>query len=148
MNQEILTYLVHRPPMVLIDELIEQHTDYVIARLTIRPEMMFCEEQGLPTWASIEVMAQTVSLYAGVQGQIKGEPPKLGFLLGTRKLHLPFSHFPIGCELYIKAEKQYIEDGLGVFDCEIYFPHSQNLHDVKISAKLSVYEPAKGEYPI
>ncbi len=45
---------------------------------------MFCEPEGLPTWSSIELMAQTISAYAGYKGQTQGLPPKIGFLLGKR----------------------------------------------------------------
>lgn len=136
--QSVLSYIMHRPPMVLLDDLVDYADDEVWASLTIRSDLMFCEQQGLPTWAGIEIMAQTVSLYAGVQGYLQGQPPKIGYLLGTRKLQLPISHFALGSQLKIHAKKQYIHENLGVFDCAIYL---QNQSDIEIKATLSVYEP-------
>ena len=98
---------------------------------------MFYEADGLPTWASIELMAQTVSLYAGVQGDKHGTPPRLGFLLGTRKLELPFSHFAPDSVLTITATRHYVHENLGVFHCAIYLGDDPPT----ISATLSVYEP-------
>ncbi len=139
MQQTVVQYLPHQPPMVLIDELLEAGEDYAIAKVTIRPELMFVEEQGLPTWATIELMAQTVSLYAGVQGAANGIQPRIGFLLGTRKMILPCAFFPVGSELIVKATQNYLHDQLGVFICELhYLQHC-------IQATLSVYVPDQTE---
>lgn len=132
---DAIDFIPHRKPMVFIDEIIEIGENFAIAQLTIRPELMFCEAQGLPTWSSVELMAQTISAYAGAQGQKMGHPPKIGFLLGTRKLHVPVAFFNIGETLSIRAERQYLHEGLGQFACEIQYQHHT------ISAMLSVYEP-------
>lgn len=130
-----IDFIPHGKPMVFVDDLIEEGDHFAIAQLTIRPELMFCEAEGLPTWSSIELMAQTVSLYAGIQSQKVGKAPKIGFLLGTRKLHLPVPFFAMGDVVTIRAERQYLHEGLGQFACEIqYQGHT-------INAMLSVYEP-------
>lgn len=128
-------FIPHQFPMVFIDEVIEINDEYAIAQLTVRPELMFCNEQGLPTWAAIELMAQTISMYAGIQGQRQGLEPKIGFLLGTRKMLLPIAYFALNSQIQIKVKKNYMHDNLGVFDCELYY--DQHI----ISATLSVYEP-------
>lgn len=127
--------LPHAAPMIFIDELIEVGQDYAIAQLHIRPELMFMEAAGLPSWVSIEIMAQCISLFAGYHGQQQGQAPKIGFLLGTRKLHLPISHFPLSSKLQIHVNKNYMHDNLGVFICQVHY-----LTHV-IEATLSVYEP-------
>ncbi|RKG39498.1 ApeP family dehydratase [Acinetobacter rongchengensis] len=134
-NLSAVDFIPHEKPMVFIDHVVEIGDNFAIAELLIRPDLMFCEEQGLPTWSSIELMAQTVSLYAGSQGGKLGQPPKIGFLLGTRKLHLPVPYFNMGETVTIRAEKQYLHEGLGQFACEIYYQNHT------ISAVLSVYEP-------
>lgn len=137
----VLDYILHRPPMVLIDDILDWNQEGVAATLTIRPDLMFCEEEGLPTWVAIEIMAQTISLHAGLVGHHLGHLPKLGFLLGTRKINLPFSHFKIGQVLTVYAKCQYIHDKLGVFDCQIVIDGA-----VSMNATLSVYEPSEGEF--
>lgn len=134
-NLNAADFIPHEKPMVFIDHVVEIGDNFAIAELFIRPDLMFCEEQGLPTWSSIELMAQTVSLYAGSQGGKLGQQPKIGFLLGTRKLHLPIPFFKMGETVTIRAEKQYLHEGLGQFACEIYYQNHT------ISAMLSVYEP-------
>ncbi|ENW95298.1 hypothetical protein [Acinetobacter sp. NIPH 298] len=135
MKLDAIHYIPHEQPMVFIDHLIEANEGYAIAELTITPELMFCEAQGLPTWTSIEIMAQTVSAYSGWMGQQLQQSPKVGFLLGTRKLQLPIPYFELGQTLKIRVEQQYLHEGLGQFSCEIYYAEHV------ISAMLSVYEP-------
>lgn len=130
-----IDFIPHQQPMVFIDDVVEIGENFATAQLTIRPELMFCEASGLPTWSSIELMAQTISLYAGSQGQKLGRAPKIGFLLGTRKLHLPIPFFEMGEVVTIRAERQYLHEGLGQFACEIHY------QDHTINAMLSVYEP-------
>lgn len=135
MKLDAIQYIPHEQPMVFIDHLVEANEGYAIAELTIRPELMFCEAAGLPTWASIEIMAQTISAYSGWMGQQSQQAPKVGFLLGTRKLQLPFAYFALGQRLTIRVEQQYLHEGLGQFSCEIH------CNEQVISAMLSVYEP-------
>ncbi|HRA91007.1 MAG TPA: 3-hydroxylacyl-ACP dehydratase [Acinetobacter sp.] len=135
MKLDAIQYIPHEQPMVFIDHIVEANEGYAIAELTITEDLMFCEKEGLPTWASIEIMAQTVSAYSGWLGQQKQQSPRVGFLLGTRKLLLPFAYFTLGQTLRIRVEQQYLHEGLGQFACEIHY-----VDDV-ISALLSVYEP-------
>ncbi|WP_445114978.1 ApeP family dehydratase [Acinetobacter sp. WZC-1] len=135
-EQAAVDFIPHHPPMVFIDHVVEIREHFAVADLQITPKLMFCEAQGLPSWTSIELMAQTISLYAGFKGKQSGQIPKIGFLLGTRKLNLPIAFFALGTTLRIRAEQQYLHDGLGQFSCEIQYGEHV------ISAMLSVYEPA------
>lgn len=130
-----IDFIPHEKPMVFVDHILEIGDDFAIAELLITPELMFSDDSGLPTWVSIELMAQTVSLYAGSQGQKNAQTPKIGYLLGTRKLNLPCEYFALGQTVRIKATQQYLHEGLGQFFCEIEY------QDHTISAILSVYEP-------
>ncbi|KXO86122.1 3-hydroxylacyl-ACP dehydratase [Acinetobacter venetianus] len=135
MKLDAIQYIPHEQPMVFIDHVAEANEGYAVAELTITPELMFCESDGLPTWVTIEIMAQTISAYSGWRGQQLQQAPKVGFLLGTRKLQLPFAYFKIGQLLKIRVEQQYLHEGLGQFSCEIH------CDEHVINAMLSVYEP-------
>ncbi|MCR4529769.1 ApeP family dehydratase [Acinetobacter venetianus] len=135
MKLDAIQYIPHEQPMVFIDHIVEANEGYAVAELTITPELMFCESDGLPTWVTIEIMAQTISAYSGWRGQQLQQAPKVGFLLGTRKLQLPFAYFKIGQLLEIRVEQQYLHEGLGQFSCEIH------CDEHVINAMLSVYEP-------
>ncbi len=139
---DAVQFIPHQQPMVFVDHLIEASDEFALAELNIRPELMFCEAEGLPSWTSIELMAQTVSAYAGYKGQSTGQPPRIGFLLGTRKMQLPVPYFELGSVVRIRVEQSYLHQGLGQFNCEIqYKEHS-------FTAMLSVYEPADNDVMI
>lgn len=136
MSESVLEYLPHQPPMVLIDELIEAGENYAVSRLTVKPTTPFVAQQGLPAWAGIELMAQTVSLFAGVRGKRQGCPPKIGFLLGTRRYQSSCAFFPMHSELVISVKELYFgETKLGVFECIIQSEAGC------VTANLNVYEP-------
>ena len=93
MSLDAIQFIPHEKPMVFVDQLLELGENFALANLTITPELMFSDEHGLPTWSSIELMAQTISAFAGAKGQKTGQAPQIGYLLGTRKLNLPFGLF-------------------------------------------------------
>ena len=136
MPESVLEYLPHQPPMVLIDELIDAGDNYAVSRVVVKPGTPFVTAQGLPAWVGIELMAQTVSLFAGVRGKRQGLPPKIGFLLGTRRYHSSCNFFPLDSELVISARELYFgETKLGVFECKIESAAGT------VTANLNVYEP-------
>ena len=134
---DAVQFIPHEKPMVFVDHLIEVNENFVVAELRIQADLMFCEAEGLPTWTSIELMAQTISAYAGHKGQMSGLPPKIGFLLGTRKMQLPLPYFALGETVRIKAEQSYLHEGLGQFNCEIEY------QEYCFSAILNVFEPTE-----
>lgn len=135
MKQDATCFIPHQAPMIFVDHVVEFGEDYAITQLTVRPELMFFEAQGLPSWSAIEIMAQTISVFAGHHGQENQQPPQVGYLLGTRKMQLPVSHFTLGSVLTIKAQQLYLHEGLGQFQCELQYEQHC------ISALLSVYQP-------
>lgn len=133
-----IDYIPHQKPMVFLDTITNVAENYIEATLEITSDLTFFQEEGLPTWVSIEIMAQTISAYAGFQGHKSDRKPRIGYLLGTRKMVLPIAFFELGKLLKIRAQREYSHEGLGQFLCEI------NYETYKISALLSVYEPEEG----
>ena len=134
---DLESLMVHRAPMLLIDELLESGANHATTAVWIKPDMLFVQEQGLPCWVGIELMAQTVSLLAGVRGKFSGHPPQIGFLLGTRRFHAPMSHFAVGSRLRIHVQESYVDTNkLGQYDCRI------DSEQGSIEAKLNVYQPS------
>ncbi|MEB3767086.1 3-hydroxylacyl-ACP dehydratase [Acinetobacter sp. MD2] len=135
MKQDASKFIPHQAPMIFVDLVCDVGEDYAITELTVRPELIFYEDDGLPTWTAIEIMAQSIAVFAGYHGQQHGQAPKIGYLLGTRKLNLPMSHFKLNSVLRIKVQQMYLHEGLGQFQCEL----QDGEHT--IAAMLSVYQP-------
>ena len=74
--------LPHRPPMLLIDEIIDWGAQHASAALTIRPDTLFLEGDRVPAHIGIEYMAQTCGAWAGAVARESGLAPRRGYLLG------------------------------------------------------------------
>ena len=58
----------------------------------VRADSLAADACGrFPAVALIEIMAQTIGIYAGRLQRLAGEPPVVGLLLGTRRMSLPIS---------------------------------------------------------
>src|SRR5215471_7164387 len=81
---DIRSLLPHAGPMVLLDRVISVDEDSLLAEVCIRSDSLFCNGGGVGAWVGVEYMAQAIGAWAGYTAQLRGEPVKLGFLLGTR----------------------------------------------------------------
>ncbi|HDL3296532.1 TPA: dehydratase, partial [Mannheimia haemolytica] len=125
--EQIAPLVPHSGNMILLDRITAFGEDFLTAETNIRPDNPLIKHGKLATYASIEIMAQA------------GEPVRLGYLLGTRKLHLHRQEIPIGSQLQIQI-KMSIQDatGFGVFDCQLI-----DLADnqVLLEGALNVFSP-------
>lgn len=129
--------LPHKPPMQLLDGIRYVCEERAGATAIVQPQRSFTDEQqGLPWWATVELMAQTIGVWVGVKQLERNEAIRLGFLLGTRKLQADFDWLPNGCKVEIDVTLNVINDeGLAVFDCELRAENKQ------ASARLNVFQP-------
>ncbi|RRJ82773.1 hypothetical protein D0544_13030 [Aestuariirhabdus litorea] len=88
--------------------------------LTLRADNPFIGRQGtLPGYLGIELMAQGVALFAGYHCLRRGEPVRVGYLLGSRHYRSHRSHLEPGCELEIEVEQEYFSEGMALFSCRL-----------------------------
>jgi len=119
----ILELIPHRPPMALLDAVVEYGPEHLTARMTVSKGKLFTDADGaFPAWAGIELMAQTIAAFGGLSSVALGEPAKIGF--------------PLDTVLTINARRLILNnDGLGVFECRI------DSCVGAICANISVYQP-------
>jgi len=127
--------LPHDPPMVLLDRVLSFDASTLVAEVEIRPDSVFCEDDGVPAWVGIEYMAQAVAAHAGCQGRLQGESPIIGYLLGTRSYKCLVASFAVGETLTIYVESLFVESGLGAFASRI------EMNGVLATATINVYQP-------
>lgn len=109
----------------------------VHASARIHPQTMFLRGNLLPVWVSIEYMAQAVAAWAGNQTHSRGQPAKIGYLLGTRRFYAHRQHFCVGDELQLRVQLELQGDnGLGMFACQTLVGQ-----ELAAAANLSVYQP-------
>jgi predicted hotdog family 3-hydroxylacyl-ACP dehydratase len=137
-------WVPHRGAMSLLDT-VDRCDDHAIeARVRVPLHGLFNADDGVPAWVGIEYMAQAVAAWSGARARAGGGPPKIGYLLGSRRYEAAVPVFAAGAELRVFAQCELMGDnGLGMFDCRIE-------HDGRVlaNARLSVYEPpADQEHP-
>jgi predicted hotdog family 3-hydroxylacyl-ACP dehydratase len=117
---DIRSLVPHAGPMVLLDRVISVGEDSLLAEVRIRSDSLFCNADGVGAWVGIEYMAQAIGAWAGYTAQLRGEPVKLGFLLGTRRYECSRPIFVLGSVLGVHIQRVFQdENGLGSFECYI-----------------------------
>ncbi len=135
----IATLVPHAAPMLLLDRVVSVDADKLCAEVVIRPDSMFHGERGVGAWVGIEYMAQTIAAYAGYHAQRRGEPVKIGFLLGARRYECSRSWFVAGDCLHVEAQQLLqAENGLGSFSCII---RESSTQQQLAQATVSVFQP-------
>ena len=113
-------YIPHRKPMLLIDELVTVTEKGCISKVTITDQLPFMQAEGLPSWVGIEIMAQTIAMYGGIEQRLAGNEPKLGFLLGAKKFDMAQEFFTVGELLTVEIHLNFLNrQKIGMFDCKI-----------------------------
>ena len=134
---DIRSLIPHAGPMVLLDRVISVDEDSLCAEVSIRSNTLFCGPDGVGAWVGIEYMAQAIAAWAGYTAQLRGEPVKLGFLLGTRRYESSRPIFVLGSVLRVHVQRLFQnENGLGSFECFI-----DNEEGRVASATVTVFQP-------
>jgi len=133
----IADLLPHAPPMVLLDRVEAYQDDFIHTSLTIKESSAFFETDGVPAYIALEYMAQTVAAWNGLMSRQQGENPRVGFLLGARRLTLDVPVFKLGEQLHVYAQANYMDGEMAAFDCWI------EINGVRVvQAGLNVFQPA------
>ncbi len=137
--EQVAPLLPHSGDMVLLDRISDFGEDFLIAETEIRSDNILIKHGKLATFAGIEIMAQGVAAWSGCLATLADEPVRLGYLLGTRKLHIHTQEIPVGSKLQIKI-KMSIQDstGFGVFDSQLIDLSSGK---VILEGALNVFSP-------
>ncbi len=117
---DIHSLVPHSGAMSLLDTLLAADAETLSAAVTIRPDSMFCADGAVGAWIGIEYMAQAIAAHAGYVARQRGEPVRVGFLLGTRRYACAVPAFAVGSVLHIHVQRALQGDnGLSAFDCRI-----------------------------
>ncbi|MCP4446861.1 MAG: 3-hydroxylacyl-ACP dehydratase [Myxococcales bacterium] len=130
----IASVIPHKPPMVLLDAIVDLGEMRIVTSVRIGPDSMFLRDGKVRSIVAIEYMAQTVAAYAGMQRHSLGAPPKVGYIIGVPLMQLKTDSFQLGDTLQVHAEHLWGEGELGRIACRI------TRSEIEVaSATLSVY---------
>ena len=131
----------HASPMLLLDRIEAYGDAWLQAWARLQPGNLFVENNAIPAWVGIEYMAQTIAAWAGCVALDRGEPIRIGFLVGSRKYKVSCAEFPIGSQMLITIREVLMgENGLGAFECLIEGTDPDG-GQFNASATLNVYQP-------
>jgi predicted hotdog family 3-hydroxylacyl-ACP dehydratase len=91
----------------------------------------------VPSYVSIEYMAQSIAAFANANEKDQGGEVAIGFLVSSRKLKVLVSELTLGMRLMVTVEQLYAEEsGLSAFDCFME-------HDGEriAEAKINIFQP-------
>jgi predicted hotdog family 3-hydroxylacyl-ACP dehydratase len=130
--------LPHRPPMILIDRMIDATDAGSTCEVTIGPRTLFMEPGGVPAFVGLEYMAQAVAAYGGYKSYLAGEPMAIGFLLGIPQLKTYCQLFDCGQTLQVQVTHVWGDNELMQFHCAI---HDALTGKLLQQAELTVFKP-------
>ena len=111
--------VLHRPPMLLLDRLVETTEKTSLCEVTIGPQTLFLEPEGVPAYVGLEYMAQAIAVHGGYISYRAGEPVSLGFLLGTPQWRSACRVFTLGQTLHIHVRHIWGDEQFLRFHCTI-----------------------------
>ncbi len=114
----VLDGMPHRPPMRLIDEVLEAGGGRLVARARIGEGHVLLGERGVSPLAAVELFAQAAAALMVFRAG-PGAPPAPGYLLGTRKLEMHAERFAAGDELLIRVTEVWGTGPLAQYDGEL-----------------------------
>src|SRR5688500_8139460 len=109
----------HRGRMLLLDGTLAHSPDETTCAAEILADAIVVRRDGtVSRWAALEYLAQTVAVHAGLAAWSRGEPVKLGFLIGSRRVefHEPLA---LGRPLAVTARRLWGQASLGLFGCTL-----------------------------
>lgn len=134
--------LPHRAPMLLLERVTAHDTRGICCETVVgaRQALLLDDNGDLPGWCGIELMAQTIAAWAGMQAHQLHEAVRIGMLLGTRKYQSQLPVFTAGSLLRIEAHCLLQDAGMASFECRIWLGDRECA-----TARLSTYQPTEAQ---
>ncbi len=137
----VASYVPHRPPMLLIEDILEVIVDQrIVCRAVIRPACVFARDGIVHPSAMIEFIAQACAVLAGVTATTGARPVQVGLLLGCREVTFAVDRFVVGDVLTITATKTFGGQQMATFSGSVTRGDA-----VCVTAELSVMDGALTE---
>jgi radical SAM protein with 4Fe4S-binding SPASM domain len=117
---DVARVIPHKPPMLLIDRLLEVKERASVSEMTVRDDMIFVDENGHLDDASYpEIISQAVAAQEGFRRFGSRNPLIEGFLLGIKNLEVLGNSF-VGDTLRISLYKKAKFGDFGILSGEVY----------------------------
>ena len=126
----------HSGRMLLLDRIVQFDAESLTSELTIHADSPFVRDSAIGAWVALEYMAQSIAAFAGCVARTRGEPPRVGFLIGSRHFTSNTPSIPVATTLRVHIIRELQdESGLGAFSATV------RGDNIEIDAVLSVFQP-------
>ena len=136
----VAAVLPHRGAMMLLSEVLEHSDEHTACAVDIGADTPFADADGtVPALVAVEYMAQCVAAHAGLRAWAKGEPARIGFLIGSRRLDFKtLVDFRVGQRLVVRVTRTWGEEEFAMFACRLIDSESDR---VLVEGHLNVFLP-------
>ena len=135
--------LPHSGAMVLLERVTSHAGDATVCAAEIGDYALLRSPSGdVPAWMGLEYMAQCIAAHSGLLGLDGGGPPRVGFLVGSRRMTFHARRFRRGQRLTVQARRVWAgAQGMVAFDCSIADADTGAL---LAEGRLSCFTPGDG----
>ena len=131
---EVSQLVPHTDSMRLLDRVLEHAPTHTVCSADAARSALFAADDGsVPSWLALEYIAQCAAVHGGLGARARGEAPRPGLLLGSRRLDLHAGRFRPGSELRVTARHHRGEIGLVAFDGEVHDADGALLADGRVN---------------
>jgi len=130
--------LPHRPPMLIIGEIVEVDAEHAVTLNTVDPAWPMADREGVPSLITVELAAQTAGICNGwVRIQTQGPASdQTGWLVAVKKAVFYDAHLSFGLKLTVRADNTLAFDKFREVASTVH-------HDGRLLAEmvLQLYQP-------
>jgi predicted hotdog family 3-hydroxylacyl-ACP dehydratase len=106
--------------MLLLDRVLEHGPEHAVCAVDVDRSQLFRDAAGcVPAWVGIEYLAQCMAVYGALVARAAGRPPRLGPLIGGRRVTLRVDRFHPGQRLVVRVRHLRGDRGLVAFEGRI-----------------------------
>lgn len=113
----------HQSPMLLLDRVLsyQEAPPSLEAELDVGPGSVFFDpaRQLIPGWIGFEYIAQSIAVLAGLIQRVRGEEPRLGFIMGVRDFETFSEGFRLGDKVSVRIRQVFREGPVAVFEGDV-----------------------------
>lgn len=133
---EVAELVPHEPPMRMVERIAEVSEESIVCEATVRDSSPFVRAGSMRAAAALEYMAQAAAVWTGWMARRHGEPPKPGYLVRVREMHLETDAFAAGDELVVQVALTAGDVNLGRFEGVV---RARGSNEPLVRATFSVY---------
>lgn len=136
--------LPHAGEMVFLSEVLEHGETGTVCSVEVGAGPFIEQDGRVGAWIGIEYMAQCIAAHGTLMALASKETPRIGLLLGSRRIRMHSGHFVTGQQLVARATPVWGgREGLVAFECSL---ECANTRALLAEGRLNCFLAEKGQF--